>query len=80
MKAYKVEVLIIDFDELGPDEIKLVIKSTKYPNRCISPDTRRIEESDIGEWDDNHPLNMLATRDAEFARLFPLADEAGDER
>ena len=30
-----------------------------------------IEEADIGEWDDDHPLNNTKKQKAEFDRLFP---------
>ena len=70
MKAYKIELLIIDHDELGADNIKYTIENTRYPNRCIYPSVMSSIERDIGEWDDNHPLNFTATFDAEFKRLF----------
>lgn len=66
MKIYKVEVFIIDFDELGPDEIKSTLENTKYPNRCMSPKVGLIEEKEIGEWDDNHELNKSSTDTAEY--------------
>jgi hypothetical protein len=31
-KVYKVELLIIDHDGLGQDEITSVIENTRYPN------------------------------------------------
>jgi hypothetical protein len=37
MKAYKVEILIIDFDEVGLDDIKGIIENSNYPNDCIKP-------------------------------------------
>ena len=37
MDVYKIEVIVIDHDELGPEEIKKAIEDTKYPNWCISP-------------------------------------------
>ena len=70
MKAYKVELLIIDHDELGADGIKDVIENVKYPNYCIAPDVKNIECVDIGEWDDDHPLNKFSTCDEEYKRLF----------
>jgi hypothetical protein len=73
MKAYKVTLTIIDFDHIGEDEIKLVIEDTRYPNRCISPNVVNIESVDIGEWNDNHPLNNSRTCEAEWKRLFPTA-------
>lgn len=71
MKVYKIEIMIIDFDNLGGEEIKDNIENTRYPNHCISPDVMDIKEVDIGEWDDNNPLNNVETHHAEFKRLFP---------
>lgn len=71
MKAYKITVLIIDTDELGEEEVKDVIENTRYPNRCISPEVYKIETVDIGEWTDEHPLNMTNTAINEWRRLFP---------
>lgn len=70
MKVYKVELLIIDFDQLGPDGIKSAIENTRYPNHCISPKVKSTEERDIGEWSDDNPLNFRDTCDAEYRRLF----------
>ena len=70
MKAYKVELLIIDFDELGKDEIKDVIENTKYPNYCINPEVMKIQVSNIGKWTDEHPLNHTETCKEEYKRLF----------
>ena len=75
MKVYKVIVLIIDMDEIGEDELKLVIENTRYPNRCISPEVHSIEAADIGEWDDYHPLNNRFTSIKEWERLFPSLKE-----
>lgn len=69
-KAYKVELLIIDHEQIGIDEIWRVIENTKYPNHCITPDVKRISGESIGEWSDEHPLNHKATALAEYERLF----------
>ena len=37
VKVHRVEVLIVDFDDLGAEEIGVVLENTRYPNRCISP-------------------------------------------
>lgn len=71
MKAYKVEILIIDFDQLGEKEIVEVIENTKYPNYCISPTVKDIKSVDIGEWTDEHPLNNSKLHDDEYKRIFP---------
>lgn len=70
MKAYKIEMLVIDFDQLGERAIIETIETTRYPNHCISPSVRAIECRDIGLWDDNHPLNNKNKADAEYTRLF----------
>lgn len=72
MQAHKVTLLIIDMDELGAEEIKEVIENTHYANRCIAPTVHSIETVEIGEWDDNHPLNQTDTADIEWRRLFPF--------
>jgi len=71
MKAHVVTLTIIDFDDIGADEIKVVIENVHYPNRCISPDVVNIETADIGEWHDDHILNYKRTANAEWKRLFP---------
>ena len=70
MKAYKVELLIIDFDDIGGEGITEVLEKTHYPNHCICPEVMQIIEKDIGEWDDDHPLNSMDTTDAEYKRIF----------
>jgi hypothetical protein len=70
MKAYKITLLVIDHDGCGSDDIKEIIESAHYPNHCISPKVKEIEEKDIGVWTDDHPLNKHNTSDAEYYRLF----------
>jgi len=71
MQAHKVTLTIIDFDDVGSDEIKVIIENVHYPNRCISPNVVDIETVDIGEWGDDHPLNCSDTEKDEWRRLFP---------
>ncbi len=71
MKVYKLTVMVID-RELGDSEsVAALIENANYPNDCISPSVLSIEEAEIGEWSDDHPLNKRSTKAAEFARLFP---------
>ena len=72
MKVYKIEVRVVDLDQIGEQEIKIVIENTRYPNRCISPEVKKIESRDIGEWHDEHPMNNSQTADAEYQRPFNL--------
>ena len=48
MKAYKFEVLVIDFEQLGGEELARTLQTNRY----ISPSVESIEERDIGEWTD----------------------------
>lgn len=68
MKAFKVELLIIDQDDIGGEEIVSVLENVKYPNWCIFPRVKNIVGVDIGEWADDHPLNFKGN--AEYDRLF----------
>lgn len=74
MKAYKVEVLIIDFDEVGMPGIAQVLENGNYPNRCISPMVMSTQMRDIGEWTDEHPLNKRSTKLAAYQELFGRKD------
>jgi len=70
MKVYKVEVLIVDHDDLGPDEIQVVLENTRYPNHCMYPTVMKIESRDIGEWEDSHPINSMVTMEDTYNELF----------
>jgi hypothetical protein len=70
MKVYKVTLMIIDHDELGENGIVETIENVNYPNDCIAPEVMDIESRDIGEWEDDNPLNSHVTSDDEFARVF----------
>lgn len=71
MKAYKLEVLIFDFDDVGGNDIKEIIENTKYPNYCIRPHVKSIISADIGEWSDNHVIHKRGMDDIEYKKVFP---------
>jgi hypothetical protein len=76
MNVYKVELMIINHDEMGQESVKRVLENANYPNDCISPDVVSIESRDIGEWSDDNPLNFSNKKREEFNRLFrPTKDE-----
>lgn len=79
MKAYKVELLIVNHDNLGSDEIKEVIENQHYPNHCIAPNVMNIVEKEIGEWNDDHPLNYVGSVFDEYQRLFSLPSTGEDD-
>lgn len=62
MKAYLVTVLVVDHDEVGTG-LQEIIEDAHYPNRCISPYVIDLLEAEIGEWDDDHPLNGARDKD-----------------
>lgn len=70
MKAYKIELLVIDYHEIGENELKNEITNINYPNDCINPIVKSIECRDIGEWNDDHPLNKNSTHEEEYKKLF----------
>jgi hypothetical protein len=69
MKAYKFELLVLDHENIGIDEMKETIEATRY----VYPKVMDIQEADIGEWDDKHPLNKKNTVKQEYDRLFRKA-------
>jgi hypothetical protein len=66
MKAYKVELLVIDIKNVGEQEITQLIENTSY----IYPKVKDVKCVDIGEWNDVHPLNKRDTCESEYKRLF----------
>lgn len=66
MKAYKLEILVIDHENHGGQIIAEQIKNNHYYNVQI----KRICGAEIGEWSDDHPLNKRLTCDEEYKRLF----------
>jgi len=69
MKAMKVEILILDFDNLGEEGVREALENGRYPNRCISPDVKSIKSVEI-DWNDDHPLNKAGTSASAYRDLF----------
>ena len=53
MKAYLIEMIIVDHQNEGPDAILRTIDCMKY----YAADVISITEADIGGWSDDHLLN-----------------------
>jgi hypothetical protein len=70
VNAYLLKILIVDHDEVGEEDIKTLVEDVKYPNRCLSPTVLSIVGKDVGEFDDDHPLNDTRTIPDEVKRLF----------
>lgn len=69
VRVHRIEVLVIDHDDLGAEEVCQVIEDTRYPNRCIRPEVKRAETREV-EWSDDHPLNHDDTADEAYRALF----------
>ena len=76
MKAYKIEILVIDHENIGEENIIDTLNNVRYINAHV----KSVKSADIGDWDDDHPLNNRKTADKEYERLFQSqGDVALDE-
>lgn len=57
MKAYRIVTYVVDHEDMGLDAILDELDRSKW----IAVRTGAIDEIDIGEWDDDHPLNQMST-------------------
>lgn len=72
-KIYKMVIMFVDHDELGPSEARALLEETRYPNHIIGPKVFELEEASV-EWHDAHPLNDRRTQQAAFEALFKKID------
>jgi hypothetical protein len=70
MKVHLLQVLVIDHDAVGADEVERILEDANYPNDCIAPSVIKSQSVEIGEWEDDNPLNHSDTQVAEVDRLF----------
>ena len=70
MKAYQVTLLVVDTENIGQKGVEDALNFANYPNDCINPTGKKIVGREIGDWDDDHPLNKHDTWQAEYKRLF----------
>ena len=70
MKIHKIEISVIDFEDMGVEEITYILENTRYPNHCINPNVINVKTKDIGEWSDDHPLNCKNTAEDFYKSLF----------
>lgn len=67
MRVMKLEVMVIDFEDEGPESIVLQLEDLKY----ISSHVMSVESVDIGnEWSDDHPLNDTTKQKNKYNELF----------
>ena len=67
MKAHKITLLVVDFENTGEDDITTLLETQKYVNGRVM----KFETADIGKWFDDHPLNDDKRVVDEMDRLFP---------
>lgn len=67
MKAYKLEVLVIDHEGYGPTAIAAEVENCRHLTLSVI----NSQAAEIGEWTDEHPLNYGDKQRAECERLFP---------
>jgi hypothetical protein len=66
MKAYKVEVLVLGFEDMSEDDIVYFIENIKH----LYPTVMSIQSKEIGEWNDDHPLNKTDTIKQTYEELW----------
>jgi hypothetical protein len=69
MKVFKIEIMVIDFDQLGEEGLRQELENARFPNDCINLSVQNIESRDI-DFSDDHPLNKRDSRHNEYLRLF----------
>lgn len=82
MKVHKLTFVVIDFDGVGFDAAARAVRDARYPNDCIAPIPVSGATWEIGEWRDDHPLNLNATHDAAVRELLASPPETtyGDSK
>jgi hypothetical protein len=65
IKAYKIEILVLDFEDSGEEAIKDLVERSRYLNAKVMS----FKSVDI-DWSDDHPLNQSGTSAREYEDLF----------
>lgn len=68
-------LMFLDHDNIGAADAVQLTENARLPNHISPGKVLAVEERDIGEWRDDHPLNYRDRQAAEFARLFHTSDE-----
>jgi len=74
VKAIKLEVLVMDFDNLGPEGVRNALENTRFANDCISPSVMAVESREV-EWHDGHPLNHSGKALEAYRAMFAFGGE-----
>ena len=66
MKVYKIELLFIDHEDIEEESLRYHLEDCEY----INPIVMNIEQREIGEWYEEHPLNYKNSQKEEYNKLF----------
>lgn len=69
-KLYKIQAYIVDYNDefCNPSYLKNCLIC--YTQKHLDLNHIKIDEADIGEWDDDHPLNHIDCPKEEFEKYF----------
>ena len=68
-KLFKIQAYIVDCnDEFDSGNIEEYLDYCTQ--RYFSLEHLKVTETDLGEWDDDHPLNIVDCPEAEFEKYF----------
>ena len=67
MKAFKLEILIVDHEGFGQDDIINAVANLRH----YYPSVLSVKGAEVGEWSDDHPLNKFDTQKAAIEEYFP---------
>ena len=65
-KAYKIELLVVDFENFPEDEIIYLLENVRH----LYPSVMSIQSKEINDWDDDHPLNNRNTAKQAYKEMF----------
>ena len=78
VNVFRVEVYVVDFDDLGADGIAQVLENARYPNHCLEGlQVSPAESMEIGEDEyDDSEMNRSdrAVSIPAFRKLFAVSD------
>jgi hypothetical protein len=67
IKAYKIEILVLDFEDSGEESIRNLVEESRHLNAKVMS----LRSVDV-DWSDEHPLNKSGTSARAYQDLFPV--------
>lgn len=65
-KAYKIELLVVDHENMKQEDIIYFIENVRY----VYPTVLSVQSKEIDDWGDEHPLNKLDTMKQTCEEMF----------